>query len=798
MSNEPATWRTVRASRALSESLECARLSAGDSVFHRSLWIILVALLPQLLAHAEKPATERRFGDVTEARVLAEAASGENWLVNGGRFSGEHFSPLKRITTGNVDQLGLAWFADIPSFTMAAEPIVVDGVVYLSGSLSQVFALDARSGEMLWRFDPEIRLDLSLGNSYGARMNRGVAVWKERVYVGTAECTLIAIDASRGTQLWESPVCDPREGVGAHIRGAPRVGGGKVFIGYAGSSYQARSSLVAFDAATGKEVWRFWTVPGDPAKGGFETPELERASATWANGWAERGGGSVWEGIRYDPVTGNVFFGTGSANPLNVNLRGPGDALFTNSIMAVDAETGSYQWHYQTVPEDAWDYDAAMPLIVTDLEYGGEPSAGEREGPAPRRKEPSAGEREGAPLAGKEPSAGEREGAPLARKDSAGEREGEPLARKDSARDRQGQAPHTKQRRRVVMQAPKNGFFYVLDARTGELLAADPIVDVTWATHIDMETGRPVEPPGARYYANENPARPVPVKPQAGGAHSWYPMSFSPLTRLVYVPVADLATYYSVAGPYGLRLDSPAEPLPAGSGKLLAWDPVGREARWTVDYPLPWNSGVLSTAGELVFQGTAGGEFRAYRDASGELLWFRKTGTSILAAPVTFLAEGEQYVLAAAGIGGGNGVITPSHSSTPDARGPSRLFAFKLGGKARLPPPRDPAPVPRPPARTASKQQVEHGEEMWPTCGHCHGSQAMGVGPRDLPGAVPDLRYMSAKTHAEWHGIVLGGNQRHLGMPAFHEEMTVEDSEALHAYVIEQAWKLYERSQPDP
>ena len=689
-----------------------------------------MALLPQLLAHAEKPAIERRFGDVTEARVLAEAASGENWLVNGGRFSGEHFSPLKRITTGNVDQLGLAWFADIPSFTMAAEPIVVDGVVYLSGSLSQVFALDARSGEMLWRFDPEIRLDLSLGNSYGARMNRGVAVWKERVYVGTAECTLIAIDASRGTQLWESPVCDPREGVGAHIRGAPRVGGGKVFIGYAGSSYQARSSLVAFDAATGKEVWRFWTVPGDPAKGGFETPELERASATWANGWAERGGGSVWEGIRYDPVTGNVFFGTGSANPLNVNLRGPGDALFTNSIMAVDAETGSYQWHYQTVPEDAWDYDAAMPLIVTDLE-------------------------------------------------------------------REGQAPRTK-RRRVVMQAPKNGFFYVLDARTGELLAADPIVDVTWATHIDMETGRPVEPPGARYYANENPARPVPVKPQAGGAHSWYPMSFSPLTRLVYVPVADLATYYSVAGPYGLRLDSPAEPLPAGSGKLLAWDPVGREARWTVDYPLPWNSGVLSTAGELVFQGTAGGEFRAYRDASGELLWFRKTGTSILAAPVTFLAEGEQYVLAAAGIGGGNGVITPSHSSTPDARGPSRLFAFKLGGKARLPPPRDPAPVPRPPARTASKQQVEHGEEMWPTCGHCHGSQAMGVGPRDLPGAVPDLRYMSAKTHAEWHGIVLGGNQRHLGMPAFHEEMTVEDSEALHAYVIEQAWKLYERSQPGP
>ena len=718
-------------------------------MFHRSLWTILVALLPQMVAYAEKPATERRFGDVTEARVLAEAASGENWLVNGGRFSGEHFSPLKQISTGNVAQLGLAWFADIPSFTFALEPIVVDGVVYLSGSLSRVFAVDAASGEMLWQFDPEIRLDISQGNAYGSRMNRGVAVWEGRVYVGTGECTLIALDAAGGTRLWESPVCDPREGVGAHIRSAPRAGAGKVFIGYSGST-SARGSLVAFDAETGKEAWRFWTVPGDPAKG-FEAPELERASATWANGWSKMGGGSVWEGIRYDPVTQSVFFGTAAPGPLNPNLRGPGDALFANSIIAVDANTGTYKWHYQTVPEDAWDYDAAMPLIITDLE----------------------------------------------------------------------QASRAKQRR-VVMQASKNGFFYVLDARTGELLAADPIVEVTWATHIDMETGRPVEVPSARYYANDNPGQPVLVKPSPGGAHSWHPMSFSPLTGLVYVPLTDLAADFYALPPskdeFGVTLSSgwrfdmrpdafAGEELPADSGKLRAWDPVRREVRWTVPQPVTWNGGVLSTAGNLVFQGMAGGEFRAYRADTGKLLWSRDTGTPILSPPVTFQLGAEQVVLAAAGIGGGNGVTISPYVSTLDAQGPSRLFAFTLGGKAQMPVLRDYRPVPLPPARTASAERIEHGRKMFEqvACEYCHGPRVVGVGrqmedanSKRLPGAIPDLRYMTSKTHAEWHAIVLGGSRAHLGMPAFGDTLSAEDSEALRAYVIERAWKLYQKSQSDP
>ena len=668
----------------------------------------------------DDPSVEMSAGDVNESRVMAEARTGENWLVNGGRFSGEHFSPLRAINPETIDRLELAWFAPIPSFTMVAEPIVVDGVIYLSGALNRVFALDARTGEMLWTFDPQIRLDISHGNSYGSRMNRGVAVWEGRVYVGTGECMLVAIDAETGERLWESPVCDPTEGFGAHVRGAPRVGGGLVYIGYSGTT-SARGSLVAFDAETGEEAWRFWTVPGDPDLG-FETPELEMASGTWTGGWSKSGGGSVWEGIRYDPVTGSVFFGTAAAGPLNPDMRGPGDALFTNAIMAVDAQTGTYKWHYQTVPEDAWDYDAAMPFVVTELNYA--------EGP-----------------------------------------------------------------RRVVMQAPKNGFYYVLDAETGQLLAADPIVEVTWASHVDLETGRPVELPGARYYANEDPEELVLVKPQAAGAHNWYPMSFSPRTGLVYVPVQDIHSYYSAFGPYGFHLEGPEEPLPMGSGKLLAWDPVGQKVRWTVEYPLPYNSGVLSTGGGLVFQGTAGGEFIAYRDTTGERLWSRETGTSILAAPVSYQLQGEQYVLVGAGVGGGNGMITPSHSSTPESAGPSRLFAFKLGGEAVLPEPPPVAAVPRPPPRMGTPDALVRGKAIWNTCGHCHGAEVNGVGPRRLPGVVPDLRYMSAQSHADWAAIVLEGSRNEQGMPGFGDYLSAEDAHALQAYVIAQSWALYEESQ---
>jgi len=400
--------------------------------------------------------------------------------------------------------------------------------------------------------------------------------------------------------------------------------------------------------------------------------------------------------------------------------------LFTNSILAVDVDTGEYRWHYQTVPEDAWDYDSVMPFILRDMKYAGK-------------------------------------------------------------------------QRRVIMQAPKNGFFYVLDARTGELLAADPIVDITWATHVDLETGRPVEIASARYYNGENPEQGIRVLPFLWGAHNWQPMSYSPKTRLVYIPAMEMPANYAEGGAFGASTEflgyGPDEEMPDDVGQLIAWDPVARGPRWTVPYSLPFNGGVLSTAGNLVFQGTATGEFIAYTADTGKRLWSAQTTSATQATPVSYELDGEQYVLLPSGCCGGTGLLAMSRAASEDARGPSRVLAFKLGGTAKLPEPTPRVPVPKPPARTASADEVARGSNLWAdmSCELCHGPHVLGIGARRLDGAVPDLRYAPASVHTEWTGIVLGGNRRMKGMPSFGDQMSAEDAEALRAYVIEQAWKAYEK-----
>jgi quinohemoprotein ethanol dehydrogenase len=397
----------------------------------------LCLALPLTIAVRSSADNQTKAGNVSEARAISDATEGDNWLLNGRTFDEQHFSPLKEVTDKNVSGLGLAWFLDIDSgMGIVSEPIVVDGIAYVSAPLSVVYAVDAASGKLLWKFDPKIRLDLAINGSYSARTNGGVAVWNGKVYVGTGDCRLIAIDATAGKQVWEAAVCDASQ---TGITGAPHVAKGKILMGYNGSDDGVRGSLAAYDADTGKEAWRFWTVPGDPAKG-FESKALEMAAKTWSgkDSW-KIGGGDAWTAITYDPLTDLVIFGTAGAGvdygELS-SIKVAGDKLFAGCIIAVNAETGEYVWHFQTSAPGLQTEN--NHILIADLVIDSE-------------------------------------------------------------------------KRHVAMTAPKNGFFYVLDARTGKLISAKPLVKLAWADSIDLKTGRADE-----------------VPPSAGGGkqwtvHNWWP-----------------------------------------------------------------------------------------------------------------------------------------------------------------------------------------------------------------------------------------------------------------------------------
>ena len=637
---------------------------------------------------------ENTAGNVNERRVFGEARSGENWMVNGGSVGSQHFSPLKQITDKNVGKLGLAWSLDIDSpMGMASEPLVIDGTIYVSGSLDRVYAVDAVSGLLLWRFDPHVRLSV-MRNSATARTNRGVAVWEGKVFVGTGDCRLLALDAASGKQLWESPVCVDTTQSG--ITGAPRVGGGKVYIGYNGSDTGVRGSVVAFDAKTGKHAWRYWNVPGDQSKG-FENKALETAAKTWSGDqWWMVGGGDVWDPITYDATTGLLIYGTAGATPDSffgdrADLKVDGQRLFAGCIVAVKADTGEYVWHYQTSI-----HTENFHVLIADIAIRG-------------------------------------------------------------------------QKRHVVMTVPRNGTFYILDARNGSLISQKAI------------DGRP-------------PAEGAKIRTSTG--HNWWPMSYNPITGLVYIPAYD-----DVAKPTGY--------LTEAVGRLVAWDPLHQSARWSAVERFPTNSGVLSTAGNLVFQGEGTGEFEAFGADSGRKLWSIETGSAIDAVPVSFAVKGEQYVLVPVGLGSHSRNFGPvSVMATPESkRGPSRLLAFKLGATAPFPYPHvSVPPVPKPPAQTAGADAIRHGALVYNkfSCNDCHSPDADGAGAWVVEGAIPDLRYMPAEVHGQFLGIVLGGSHRENGMPGFgsgagwplvETKMTAEEANAVHAYIIDLSWKAYNDEQ---
>ena len=661
--------------------------------------------------------------NVTAERLVKAANEPGQWMTYGGTYSEQRFSPLTKIDASNVKGMGLQWFADYETNqNQHGSPLYIDGVIYVSTARNVVHAFDAKTGKQLWKYNPMIqgvRLRYNVG-----LVNRGIAAWHGKIIMGTLDARLVAIDAKTGKEAWSTDTVPESLGLGemgAHyaITMAPRVAKGKVFIGGAGGEFGVRGWIAAFDADTGKEVWRFWTVPGDPAKG-YENKALERAAKTWGGEWwkSSGGGGTVWDAAVYDPVTDLLYFGTGNAAPWNARTREPsaGDNLYAASIVAVKADGGEYVWHYQETPGDAWDYDAVSPMMTADLTIGG-------------------------------------------------------------------------QKKHVLLQPSKNGFMYVLEAKTGKLLSADVFTEVNWATGVDLKTGRPIEVPGARY---EN--EPWNLAPGVQGGHSWHPNAFSPLTGLIYIPAWE--AYFTMASPapgsppppgggfsLGINMGARVEPgnlkpydRRGVTGRLKAWDPVARKVVWETQ-PDATTSGVLATAGNLVFMGNGGGKvLTAYDAKTGAKLWNFDAKTAVLAAPITYQLDGVQYVAASVGGVAQGGYFAPTHA---------RMLVFALGGKAVLPEP-EPYTPPQlnPPPSTASAEVIARGGELYTqNCSVCHGVN--GVQQRT---SFPNLTVTPLLwTQPGFDQVVLEGGRADKGMGSFAKDLKPEDAAAVREYLISRA-----------
>ncbi|PBK04518.1 PQQ-dependent dehydrogenase, methanol/ethanol family [Pseudomonas abyssi] len=657
---------------------------------------------------------------VDTAAMLASETDGSQWLSYDRTWAQQRFSPLTQISTENVQQLGLAWSIDLDnSRGLEATPLYHEGVLYTSLSWSRVMAVDADSGEILWSFDPGV--DKAKGRSACCdAVNRGVALWQGKVYVGTLDGRLIALDAKTGKPLWTQQTTDDSQPY--TITGAPRVLKDLVLIGNGGAEFGVRGYFSAYDAATGALRWRFYTVPANPADGPQDSPALEAALKTWSDQtrWDLGGGGTAWDSMAYDAELNLLYVGTGNGSPWNREVRSPGggDNLYLSSILALRPETGELVWHYQTTPGDSWDYTATQQLTLAELEIDGKP-------------------------------------------------------------------------RQVIMQAPKNGFFYVLDRATGELLSAEKFGKVTWAERIDMATGRPVEAPNARY---EN--EPALIWPSPFGAHNWHSMSYSPLTGLVYLPYQEIpATYANEGGNFVVRnafntgagLENRSLPREYATGALIAWDPEKQTPAWRVERPNHWNGGTLVTAGNLVFQGTSAGQLEAYTADKGDLLWQFPTQTGVIAAPMTYQHNGQQYIALMAGWGGAAALFGGDAAVATGTRNISRMLVFKLDGKAQLSsPPQQQAidRVPQPVVAAAS--DIEQGALNYGIyCTVCHGVGAVGGG------TIPDLRYSSDAVRDAWEAIVLQGAFRGKGMASFADSLSSEQAQQIKLYIMQREYESW-------
>lgn len=651
-----------------------------------------------------------------DAQRLVNASAPANagqWMSHGRDYSEQRYSPLKQVNIENVSQLGLAWYADLAERGGAYQttPLVVDGRIYVTAPWSKLYAFDAKSGKQLWKYDPKVPGEFAVKLCCGI-VNRGAAAWQDKIIWGTLDGRLIAVEAKTGKKVWEVQATDPDKWLS--MTGAPRIADGRIFMGQAGAEFHQRGYLAAYDVNNGKELWRWWAVPGDPAKG-FEQPELEWAAKTW-NGewWKTGGGGTTWDAITYDPVTDLVYVGTGNGAPWPAEIRSPGggDNLFISSIVALEAKTGKYRWHYQATPADSWDFDNTQQIVTADIVVDGE-------------------------------------------------------------------------KKHVLMQASKNGVFYVIEAATGKVISASLFVPTAnWLTGFD-ENFKPILDPRANYGAHD---RGFHVVPSAGGAHSWHPMAFNPNTGLMYIPTnySSFPLVAEAGAKMGNQLLSinvakrPVDPAPQldGAGSyLLAWDPVKRQPAW--QQPLGSSrSGVMTTAGNLVFQGSAPSSFSAFRADTGERVWTTDTQSNVVAGSASYEIDGKQYIAVVAagqsGFGGG-GYWAPNYA---------RLLVYTLGGKAELPEKVVYTPPPlNPPANFGDAATLALGQAKYnENCSTCHGNDGR------VTSVFPDLRYAGALHSAEgFKAIVIDGAMQANGMVSFKSVLTPQEAEAIRAYVVKLA-----------
>jgi quinohemoprotein ethanol dehydrogenase len=693
-------------------------LAIGRSVRSGLCASLLLALCG---AHAQAPtkASPEHIKAVTQrvdgAAIRANAATSRDWPSHGLDYAETRHSKLKQIDSGNVGQLGLVWSYNLESTRgVEATPLVVDGIMYVTASWSIVHAINVRTGQRLWTFDPQVD---RAGGYKGCCdvVNRGVALWQGKVFVASYDGRLIALNAADGKKLWEQDTIINRAW-SYTITGAPRVFKGKVIIGNGGAEYGVRGYITAYDANTGKQAWRWFTVPGDPSKP-FEDASMAKAAKTWdpsGKYWEYGGGGTAWDSMTFDPELNLMYVGTGNGSPWARSKRSPagGDNLYLASIVALNPDTGKYVWHYQETPGDNWDFTSTQPMILADLKINGAP-------------------------------------------------------------------------RKVILHAPKNGFFFVIDRKTGQFISAQNYVDVNWATGYD-KNGRPMETPTARVMD-----RPREVIPSPYGARNWHSMSFNPATGLAYMPVQNVPVNLADNKDWKFNGVRPGEPhsgvgwnlamfanleppKSAPFGRLVAWDPVAQKEVWRVEQVSPWNGGTLTTAGNLVFQGTADGRFVAYDARDGKKLWETPTGTGVVAAPITYEVDGQQYVSVAVGWGGVYG-IAARHT---DRKGPGTVYTFALGGKAKAPDfveyrlgqlvqgvPYDAKAVPEGTALYVSN------------CVFCHGVPGV-----DRGGNVPNLGYSAQATIANLDKYVFGALKTN-GMPDFTGKLKPEEVEKIKAFI---------------